>query len=122
MVLIDTSVWIDHFVHADQTLQNMLTENEAVIHPFVTGELACGNLKNRKEIFRLLNYLPSIQTITDEEYDFFIERHRLFETGLGFVDIHLLASALMSHCLIYTRDKILFVAANTLRIAYKNGH
>jgi len=89
-----------------------------VIHPFIIGELACGNFKNRREIFGLLNDLSSVKTVSTEEFYFFIERHRLYGTGLGFVDVHLLASALMSHCLIYTRDKTLFAAANSLKIVY----
>jgi predicted nucleic acid-binding protein len=119
MVLIDTSVWIDHFNHSDTNLVVLLNENEAATHPFVIGELACGNLKNRKLIFSLLNALPSIQEISKDEFYLFLDQHRLFGTGLSYIDIHLLASALISNCSIYTRDKILLASAIKLKIAYK---
>jgi predicted nucleic acid-binding protein len=119
MVLIDTSIWIDHFNRTDKTLQNLLNNYEAVIHPYILGELACGNIKNRKEILSLLNDLPSINKISDEEYYLFIDKNRLYGIGLGFVDIHLLASSMLSRCLIYTRDNNLFLTAESLRIAFK---
>ena len=122
MVLIDTSVWIDHFNRSDPVLQFLLTEYEAAIHPFVLGELACGNFKNRKEIFELLSNLPSIAEISTEEYFVFIEKNKLYGLGLGFVDIHLLASSLIAQCSIYTRDKTLLNVANSLKVGYKQSH
>ena len=119
MVLIDTSVWIDHFNHTETVLQFLLNEYKATTHPFVLGELACGNFKNRQEIFLLLSNLPAIEPISAEEYFVFIEKNKLFGLGLGFVDIHLLASSIIADCLIYTKDKNLYTAANKLHIAYK---
>jgi predicted nucleic acid-binding protein len=119
MVLIDTSVWIDHFNHTDTILQFLLNEYEATTHPFVLGELACGNFKNRQEIFLLLSNLPTIEPISAEEYFVFIEKNKLFGLGLGFVDIHLLASSMIADCLIYTKDKNLYTAANKMHRAYK---
>jgi len=118
MVLVDTSVWIDHFRHTDSILQLLLQEYEVVIHPFVLGELACGNFKNRREIFKLLSNLPIVKTISTDEFFLFLENNRLYGLGLGFVDIHLLASSLVSRCSIYTKDKSLLMVANSLRIAY----
>jgi predicted nucleic acid-binding protein len=119
MVLVDTSIWIDHFNRSDPVLQFLLNEYEAAVHPYILGELACGTIKNRKEIFRLLSNLPTIETISSEEYFVFLEAHKLYGKGLGFVDIHLLASSLVAPCTIYTRDKVLLKAAHSFKIGYK---
>jgi len=119
MVLVDTSVWIDHFNRTDEPLQFLLNNYEAAVHPFILGELACGNFKNRKEIVRLLNDMPCSEKISTEEFYLFLEQNRLYGIGLGFVDIHLLASSVLSGCLIYTRDRSLFRAAESLKIAYQ---
>jgi predicted nucleic acid-binding protein len=119
MVLADTSIWIDHLNHGDDVLKSLLNEDEIIIHPFVIGELACGNIKNRRLIFSLLNAVPLIKEISRDEFYLFIDHHRLFGTGLGYVDVHLLASSLISSCTIYTRDKSLLASADKLKIAYK---
>jgi predicted nucleic acid-binding protein len=119
MVLVDTSIWVDHFNIGDNNLEYLLNENDVATHPFVLGELACGNIKSRKLIFTFLNALPAIPEISKEEFYLFLDQHRLFGIGLSYIDIHLLASALTSHCLIYTRDKILLASAIKLKIAYK---
>jgi predicted nucleic acid-binding protein len=119
MVLVDTAIWIDHFNFSDHKLEYLLNENDVATHPFVLGELACGNIKSRKLIFTYLNALPSVPEISREEFYLFLDQHRLFGIGLSFIDIHLLASTLISHCQIYTRDKILLASALKLRIAYK---
>ncbi len=118
MVLIDTSVWIDHFRGANTVLEFLLNEYEIVTHPFVLGELACGNFKNRHEIFELLSNLPSLEPVSEEEYFIFIEKNKLFGLGLGFVDIHLLAASIISNCKIYAKDKYLHSAACKLDIVY----
>ena len=119
MVLADTSIWIDHFNRSDSILITLLNDYEVVMHPYILGELACGNFKNRKKIFGLLSNLPTINKISDEEYFLFLENNKLYGKGLGFVDIHLLASSLIHRCEIYTRDKTLLSIANTYTIAYK---
>jgi hypothetical protein len=96
-----------------------LGDDSVVCHPFILGELACGGLKNRKEIISLLKALPEVQTAENDEILHFIESKRLFGTGLGFVDIHLLASALLTKALLWTADKTLQTAAAKLRILYK---
>jgi predicted nucleic acid-binding protein len=121
MVLIDTSVWIDHFKKTDLELERLLNAENALTHPLVIGELACENFKNRELILRLINALPPIPEITKEEYYIFIERHRLFGIGLGFVDINLLASAVLAGCTIYTRNKALCSAAGMFGICFKNS-
>jgi len=117
VILIDTSVWIDHFRKADRRLMDRLEQQEVVLHPFVLGELACGNLKNRKEIISLLHALPTVTRAEDDEFLFFIERHKLMGRGIGLVDAHLLASCYMTPCLLWTKDKRLRSVAEKMKIA-----
>lgn len=96
----------------------LLEREEACIHPFVIGEVACGNLKNRKEIIALLHALPVVQKADDDEILFFIERHHLNGRGVGLIDIHLLAACLMSSCSLWTADKRLQTVARELHIEH----
>ena len=105
MVLIDTSVWVSHLRKGDTHLISLLQDGEVVCHPFIIGELACGNMKNRDEIISLLHTLPAVKTADDEEILRFIEAHHLMGTGLGLIDVHLLASSLLSKVLLWTMDK-----------------
>ncbi len=91
-----------------------LEQQEIILHPFVLGELACGNLKNRKEIISLLHALPAVTRADDDELLFFIERHKLMGRGIGLVDAHLLASCSIDHCSLWTKDKRLLVLAEAL--------
>ncbi len=118
MVLVDTSVWIDHFRRTNRTLTSLLESDAVVIHPFVLGELACGNLSNRKEIIALLHALPCIAKVEDDELLLFIERHRLMGRGIGFIDVHILASCCIDSCLVWTRDKRLQVVAKEMNIEF----
>ncbi|HER09905.1 MAG TPA: type II toxin-antitoxin system VapC family toxin [Bacteroides sp.] len=118
MILVDTSVWVDHFHHSDETLKELLLSNQVCIHPFILGELSCGNFRNRKEVLSLLRTLRSIDQVLDEEVFILIEDRKLFGRGLGFIDIHLLASALIHHVPIWTRDKSLRLVAGQLGISY----
>ena len=117
MILVDTSVWIDHFHHSDEDLKELLLSNQVCIHPFVLGELSCGNIKNRKEVLSLLRTLRSIDLVLDEEVFILIEDRNLFGKGLGFIDIHLLASALVHYVPIWTRDKSLKRVAGELGVS-----
>ena len=119
MVLVDTSIWISHFRKGNSHLKELLQDDSVACHPFIIGELACGGLKNRKVIISLLKALPEVQTAESDEIINFIESKRLFGTGLGFVDIHLLASALLTKVLLWTSDKPLQTAAAKLNILYK---
>ena len=118
MILVDTSVWIDHFRRSSKRLSALLDEEAVYTHPFVLGELACGNMKNRKEIIALLRALPSTQKASDDEIVYFIEKHRLGGRGIGLIDVHLLASCFISECLLYTLDKRLHEVAEDLNVAY----
>ncbi len=118
MVLVDTSIWANHFRRGDSRLEKLLIEGEVFCHPFVIGELACGNLKNRSEIISLLKSLPVTQTIDLFEFLFFIEQNSLNGIGIGFVDVHLLASAKLSGTPFWTADKKLNEAALLLEISY----
>ena len=106
-VLVDTSIWVSHFREGHPDLEILLAEGCVATHPFVIGELACGNLKNRAEILSLLRALPSTAVAEHEEVMVFIENHRLMGKGLGYVDVHLLASAILSGVPLWTEDKSL---------------
>ena len=114
MILVDTSVWIDHLRYGNPRLKELLLSESAACHPFVIGELACGNLGNRAETLSLMHALPSLPVAEDGEILYFIESHRLMGRGLGLVDIHLLASAELGEASLWTLDKRLQKAAREL--------
>ncbi len=92
---------------------------EVMCHPFIIGELACGNLKNRGEVISLLQALPSAPTIEFDEFLFFVDRNHLMGKGIGFVDVHLLASAQLIGVPLWTADKRLKSAADQLALTFK---
>ena len=115
MILVDTSVWIDHLRTGDDKLVQQLNSSNVLMHPFVLGELACGNLNNRKEILTLLKNLPKSSVATDNEVLFFIEQHNLMGRGVGYIDTHLLAAvALNGSAKLWTRDKRLRAVCDSL--------
>ena len=116
MILVDTSIWINHFNKTNSGLNKLLNSAQVCIHPFVIGELACGNISNRTEILSLLKSLPLVDTALDDEIHKFIEDKKLYGIGLGFIDVHLLASALIHNVKIWTGDKSLSKAALKLGI------
>lgn len=118
MVLVDTSIWIDHLKKGNAALQNLLLDIEVVCHPFIIGELACGNLRNRKEILSLLHSLPLAPTLDSDEILYFIENKKLMGLGIGLIDVHLLASAKLAHVSLWTFDKKLRNASDVLEISY----
>ena len=118
MVLVDTSVWVNHLRRGDIQLEALLLDGEVVCHPFVIGELACGNIKNRSEILALLQALPTVPTIDLAEYLYFIEQNHLSGTGIGFVDVHLLTSSQLSGIPLWTNDKRLKEIARKLKVLY----
>ncbi len=105
MVLVDTSVWISHLRHGNSSLQKLLQEGRVASHPFIIGELACGNIQNRMEILSLMQSLPILDVVEHEELLLFIENHTLMGIGLGFVDVHLMASAMLAGIPLWTQDK-----------------
>ncbi|MBN2561686.1 MAG: type II toxin-antitoxin system VapC family toxin [Phycisphaerae bacterium] len=119
MVLVDTSVWVDHFRHPEGLLHDLLASGQVVTHPFVIGELSCGNLKNRDQILGLLRALPQAQLAMHDEVLHLVNSKKLHGKGLGWVDAHILASSLLSHTGLWTKDRRLAAAARTLHIADK---
>jgi len=119
MILVDTSVWIDHLRKGTPALAALLEEGQVLMHWFVLGELACGNLRNREEVLRLLGELAMAPSVTDAEARAFIERHALMGKGIGYIDVHLLAStALAAPAQLWTRDRRLGNVAADLGMAY----
>ena len=105
MILVDTSVWIEHFRSGSVELATLLHEGAVACHPFIVGELACGNLKNRAEIISLLQELPMATCAEDAEVIQFINDHKLMGKKLGYIDIHLLMSALLTRIPLWSFDK-----------------
>lgn len=116
MILVDTSVWIHHLRKGDRELTRLLNEGVVLCHPFVIGELACGNLKNRVEILSLLAALPSSSLASHAEGLHLVTERKLAGRGIGWIDVHLLASALLSKCTLWTKDKALGAVAAALEI------
>src|SRR3990172_3934490 len=96
MILVDGSVWIDHLRAGELALAELLNTGQVLVHPFIVGELACGNLSNREAILSLLQDMPAVPIATDEEVLFFIERHGLMGRGIGYVDAHLLSAVCLA--------------------------
>ena len=111
MILVDTSVWVEHLRHGLPSLATLLQEGEVLIHPWVIGELACGNLRNRQQVLELLLGLPMATVASDAEVMLLIEREQLMGRGIGYIDAHLLASARLSHCRLWTQDRRLAAVA-----------
>jgi len=118
MVLVDTSVWVLHLRGGKNGLGRLLDKAEVACHPFIVGEIACGNLKNRTEILSLLQTLPMAKLAEHEEVMRFIEDHGLMGRGLGYIDVHLLASALLSGMPIWTLDKQLDAISAELGVRF----
>jgi len=119
MVLVDTSIWVEHFAKGNAALSTLLETTEVYCHPFVIGELACGYLQKRNEILQLLQALPKTTVAEEKEIFVFIENHRLYGLGIGLIDVHLLASAALSKIFIWTFDKKLSNIAGKLNILYQ---
>jgi len=120
MILVDTSVWIDHLRAGDEGLSGLLQSAQVLTHPFVVGELACGNLHKRNEVLVLMQHLPRAPVASDSEVLFFIERHKLMGRGIGYIDAHLLAAtSLAEQGRLWTRDKRLGTVAASLNLTYE---
>ena len=118
MVLVDTSVWVMHFREGSKELSGLLNEGSVLCHPFIIGELACGNLKDRAVILSYLKLLPMSIEAEPEEVLSFIESKHLMGQGVGYVDVHLIASAVLTGVSIWTFDKKLAQTADSLHITY----
>jgi predicted nucleic acid-binding protein len=118
VILADSSIWVDHLRRGRPELATALDEGLVLTHPFVIGELACGNIANRAEVLALLRQLPRAIVASDEEVLAFIEARSLGR-GLGLIDVHLVAAAALSgDVAIWTRDRRLQAVARTLGLAY----
>lgn len=118
MILVDTSVWIDHFRSGDVHLSTLLDHGMVQTHDSIVGEIACGNLKNRQQTLYLLSCLPRCTATSPEETLFFIERHGLMGRGIGYIDASILASAVLVQANLWSRDKRLMALATELGCAY----
>ena len=116
MVLVNTSVWVDHLRRRDDALAALLEAGEVACHPFIVGELACGGIQNRPEILSLLSALPSLAKAEDDEVLLFIDRRRLMGRGLGLIDVHILASCMSAGVSLWTRDAKLGKVASELEL------
>lgn len=120
MILVDSSVWIDHLAKGVSAMTEVLDAGEVVMHPFVLGEIACGLLEDRPGVLDLMSNLLEPIVATHDEVLTLIERRRLMGRGIGYIDMHLLASALLTDTArLWTRDRRLCQAARELDIAYK---
>jgi predicted nucleic acid-binding protein len=118
VILVDTSVWIDHFRAGVSELRQALENGDVLMHPFVLGELACGNLKGRAEVLALLTDLPAAREASHEEVMSMIERRQLMGRGIGYVDVHLLAAtAITPRTRLWTRDRRLSGIASALGLS-----
>jgi predicted nucleic acid-binding protein len=123
VILVDTSVWIDHLARGEALLAAALDGGQVLMHPFVIGELACGNLSDRHGVLRLLAGLPSAPQATEDETLHFIEQHRLMGRGIGYVDAHLLAAtALAADARLWTRDTRLAGTAAAMGLGWQTPH
>jgi predicted nucleic acid-binding protein len=119
VILVDTSVWVDHLRRGDAQLVALLESASALIHPFIVGEIACGSLADRQAVLELLQDLPMAKVAEAGEVLAFIDRHELHGKGIGYVDVHLLAAVKLTHgAKLWTRDKRLRSAAETLGCAF----
>ena len=116
MILVDTSVWVEHLRHGQPRLAAHLVAAEVVGHPFVLGELALGHLRRRDEILGLLTALPQVEPVSHEEVLEFVARRDLVACGIGWVDVHLLAAAALSGARLWTLDRRLATVAARLEL------
>lgn len=123
MILVDTSVWIDHLAHGEARLQTLLEDGQVLTHPYVIGEIALGSLPRRQETLSALQALPTIAIASVDEAMAFLHGEQLFGTGIGYVGLHLLAATrLEPAALLWTRDKRLLQAAVKLKLSAFTAH
>jgi predicted nucleic acid-binding protein len=120
-VLVDTSIWVHHLSRGNSELAQLLETEDVLCHPFVIGELACGSMRNREEVLGLLATLPQTLVADHDELVNLVQKHHLYGLGLGWIDVHLLGSGLLSSCKLWTLDKALGETARRLGIAVSAG-
>jgi len=115
VILVDTSVWVDHLRRGHEALAGLLEAGNVLAHPFVIGELALGNIPRRDLVLRALHDLPQASVATDREVLHLVDQHLLFGLGIGYIDAHLLAAVLLTAGAgLWTRDRRLERAADRL--------
>jgi hypothetical protein len=120
VILVDTSIWVDHTHKADRELENLLRMRQVMVHPFVMGEVALGSLSGRTALLDYLSGLRRTRTATDDEVLHLVEEWQLWGTGIGYIDAHLLASVLLTPTTrLWTRDKRLKAMAEQLSLDAK---
>jgi len=119
VILVDTSVWIAHLRWRLPGLATLLEQGHVLTHPFVIGEVACGQMRQRSEILRLLNELPAPVSASHDEVLRMIEVRKLWGKGIGFVDFHLLASAMLGRCQLWTTDRRLSEVAAEFKLSWR---
>ena len=121
MTLVDTSVWIDYFRNGNVVLEQLLLDAEVLIHPFVVGELALGRIRNRAEVMELLSNLPGVEVAEHREVIQLVQSRDLAGSGIGWIDAHLAAAAMIARARLLTFDRDLFRTAQNLGITAVNG-
>lgn len=122
MILVDTSIWVDYLRRGDERLAQLLVQGQVCMHPMIVGELACGYLRKRTELIDLWQSLPYTVEATHQEVMLFLESRQLMGKGIGFVDMHLLASVMLTgNTQLWTRDKRLGSIAQSVDIGF-SGH
>jgi predicted nucleic acid-binding protein len=121
MILVDTSIWVDHLRYGDEPLSQLLIQGLVFCHPMIIGELACGNLQNRSELISMWQNLPLPTEASHQEALYLLESRHLMGKGIGYIDLHLLATCLLTtNTLLWTRDKRLASIADSLGIGFSN--
>ncbi len=118
MTLVDTSIWVDHMRLPDARLLQLIATRSVRMHPFVLGELVAGNLPKRPRTLHYLELLPRVPAAQESDVHHLLETNSLWGRGLGWIDLHLLAAALISGCNLLTADHAMIAAAKNLGIAY----
>jgi len=120
-VLVDTSIWVKYFHDGNGELVRLLDRGMVWTHPLIIGELACGRFRDRRAVFGLLHQLPSLGVVSHEEALSFLDAHDLFGRGLGWIDVHLLATARLTSEPLWTRDRDLASACRLLGLDVTHG-
>jgi len=120
VILVDTSVWVEHLRQRNGRLAGLLDQDQVACHPFVIGEIALGTLKNRTEVLGLLAELPMARVVTHEDALAMVQTRSLAGGGIGWVDVHLLASALVERWTVWTLDRRLALVAGKLDAAWSD--
>jgi predicted nucleic acid-binding protein len=121
VILVDTSVWVDHLRRRDPQLVELLESHQVACHPFVIGEIACGRLRRREEILSLLAALPPSPVLDHAEALVFLEGRDLVASGIGWIDVHLLGAAVLGRLHLWTRDARLEKAGKRLGLVFTEG-